>query len=109
MRKKGIKWPTLITDPMMSLVIVGLITLGTIAVTSTTVFIAQRQYHDLFYFARNHFIHLVIACMAFLGARRVPFRRWEKLRGIFLILSSVLRPLSSSVLFQLSVSYALRV
>ncbi|MEC8064336.1 MAG: putative lipid II flippase FtsW [Pseudomonadota bacterium] len=87
MRKKGIKWPTLITDPMMSLVIVGLITLGTIAVTSTTVFIAQRQYHDLFYFARNHFIHLVIACTAFLGARRVPFRRWEKLRGIFLILS----------------------
>ena len=85
MPKRKIQMPQMITDPWISLAIAALVTLGFIMVTSTTLFIAERQYHDVFYFTKHHIIHLMIAGSLFIAARRLSYKTWEKLRGFLLI------------------------
>lgn len=77
-------------DPLMGLLLVSLLLLSTLIVSSVTIFIAERTYHNPFYFFNRHLLHLALACISFSMGYLVRPSTWVRYRVLLLFMAFAL-------------------
>lgn len=77
-------------DPLLTVILIGLCLLSAVVVSSVTIFIAQRSYHNPFYFFNRHLIHLVLAGVTFAMGYWVRPQWWLQHRVWLLLLALVM-------------------
>ena len=78
-----------ISDPILLALVLGLLMVGFITITSTTLFVAERQYHDPFFFVIRHVKHVLLALVMFFIARSREPGSWQAARGVCLVIACV--------------------
>jgi len=78
-----------ISDPILLALVLGLLMVGFITITSTTLFVAERQYQDPFFFVVRHVKHVLLALVVFFMARSREPSSWQAARGVCLLFACV--------------------
>lgn len=76
-----------ISDPILLALVLGLLMVGFITITSTTLFVAERQYQDPFFFVVRHVKHVLLALVVFFIARSRKPSSWHAARGVCLLVA----------------------
>jgi cell division protein FtsW len=77
-------------DPMMCVLVAGLLGLGLIMVSSATVEMSARTYGSPWYLLTRHLIYVVISLAGAIAAISIPIRVWQKLDITLLVLGFAL-------------------
>lgn len=89
-RQKSVYRDRLLYDRLLALVVLSLLFLGLVMVTSASVVVSQKQYHEPFYFLFRQIAYLVIGFLLANGLIRVEIERWRVFAPYLLILSLIL-------------------
>ena len=73
------------TDSLLVLLILSLLLVSTIIISSVTIFIAERAYHNPFYFFNRHMLHLLLAGVSFMVGYAVKPELWLRYRILLLL------------------------
>ena len=87
--KRKATWAGIINDNALIFLLSCLLVLSFIVITSTTLFVAERQYHDPFFFIYRHLKHIVCGVFVFMGVKMIPTRYWVETRMIALIVALI--------------------
>lgn len=77
-------------DPLLTVILLGLCLLSAVVVSSVTIFIAERSYHNPFYFFNRHLVHLFLAGVSFALGYCVRPQWWVTHRVWLLLLALIL-------------------
>jgi cell division protein FtsW len=81
---------TFCTDRYCLLAVIGLVLVGLLMVASTSIVIAEKQYHQAFYFLIRQVSYLCIGCTLGLIVLRVETEQWRKYSGVLLVFTVLL-------------------
>ena len=72
------------SDPLMVVLMLALMVVSAVIISSVTIFIAERSYHNPFYFFNRHIAHIALSALSFFIAYRVRPELWVRYRVAFL-------------------------